>query len=194
MSAELLARWRGGDEAAAEALYRLYAHRLIGLARSRLAPKLRQRFDPEDVVQSAFRSFFRMAREETFLIQPNDDLWALLARITVNKALLRIDTHHALRRSVAREVSPYAAENRNGLMELVAREPSPEDLAAATDELQKAMADLVPLHRQMVEFLLQGETILSVAAATRRTERMVRLVVARFRTKLEGQLLELKSL
>ncbi len=58
LSAQLLIRWREGDQAAADALFRRYAERLIGLVRLRLSEKLARRVDPEDIVQSVYRSFF----------------------------------------------------------------------------------------------------------------------------------------
>ena len=61
-SAQLVARWQAGDEAAAEALFARYADRLTQLAASRLARRLAARIDPEDVVMSAYRSFFVGAR------------------------------------------------------------------------------------------------------------------------------------
>ena len=61
---QLLERIREGDEQAATELFDRYVDRLIELARSRLSPKLARRLDPEDVVQSACRSFFRLARAD----------------------------------------------------------------------------------------------------------------------------------
>ena len=61
-SIELLNRWREGDERAARALFQNYTARLIALVRSHLSEKLSRRLDPEDVVQSAYRSFLS-ARE-----------------------------------------------------------------------------------------------------------------------------------
>ena len=58
---QLLDRVHRGDEQAAEELLDRYVSRLIQLARSRLPSKLARRLDPEDVVQSACRSFFRRA-------------------------------------------------------------------------------------------------------------------------------------
>jgi ECF sigma factor len=43
----LMARWRAGDQRAAEKLFRRYADRLIALARSRLSAKLSQRTTPK---------------------------------------------------------------------------------------------------------------------------------------------------
>src|ERR1700679_4129725 len=62
-SGDLLARWRAGDQQAATEMFHRYANRLILLARSRLSPRLSHRVDPEDVVQSAYRSFFADTRD-----------------------------------------------------------------------------------------------------------------------------------
>ena len=61
-SQQLLERVRSGDKDAAEELFERYVDRLIELARKRLSPRLARRLDPEDIVQSACRSFFRLAR------------------------------------------------------------------------------------------------------------------------------------
>src|SRR5262249_62295502 len=107
-SAELLERYqRGHDEAAAEELFRRYAGRLTALARSRLARSLAARVDPEDVVQSAYRSFFLLARDEEVLVRESGDLWRLLVRITLRKVCRSARRHRAHCRSVERE-HPWA--------------------------------------------------------------------------------------
>src|SRR5438270_12519197 len=77
-SADLMARWRDGDEEAAEQLFHRYAERLLALARSRMSVWLAGHVDPEDVVQSAYRSFFTGARAGRFALERNGDLWRLL--------------------------------------------------------------------------------------------------------------------
>src|SRR5262249_1915459 len=55
---DVMARLRAGDEDAARQVFQRFVHRLVGLARVRLGRDLRRRVDPEDVVQSAYKSFF----------------------------------------------------------------------------------------------------------------------------------------
>ncbi len=74
-SKELLDRYRHGDDVAADALYQRYADRLLTLARSRLSRQLARRIDAEDVVQSAYRSFFIHARHGEFTADCEGDLW-----------------------------------------------------------------------------------------------------------------------
>jgi RNA polymerase sigma-70 factor (ECF subfamily) len=56
---EVIEQLRRGEEAGANHVYHRFARRLYGLAQARLNAAVRNKVDPEDVVQSAFRSFFR---------------------------------------------------------------------------------------------------------------------------------------
>src|SRR5205085_4152245 len=132
-SAELLARYHcRHDEAAAEELFRRYAGRLTALARSRLSRALATRVDAEDVVQSAYRSFFLLAHDGEVLLRESGDLWRLLVRITLRKVYRSARRHRADRRSVARE-HPWPDEAEAAAL---SREPTPGEVAALTDELR----------------------------------------------------------
>jgi hypothetical protein len=49
---------RSGDAGAAAPVFQRFAGRLIAPARSRLGDRLRAKVDPDDVVQSVYKSFF----------------------------------------------------------------------------------------------------------------------------------------
>src|SRR5262245_34099594 len=100
---KLLDRWRAGDQQAAAELFRRYADRLIALARSRLSRKLAQRVDPEDVVQSAYRSFFADTRAGRYALERGGDLWQLLVAITLHKLQLQVKKNNRQKRAVERE-------------------------------------------------------------------------------------------
>src|SRR5438128_3494407 len=63
-------RWvralKGGDVAAAQPLWERYYRRLVSLARGKLRSARRREADEEDVVQSAFRSFFQGVARDRF--------------------------------------------------------------------------------------------------------------------------------
>jgi RNA polymerase sigma-70 factor (ECF subfamily) len=180
---ELLARWREGDHQAEEELFSRYTTQLVALARSRLSPKLAGRVDAEDVVQSAYRSFFLAA--DRFVIQRSGDLWRLLAKITLRKLYRQAGRHTALRRNVSRETSLGATTGITGVpFEVLAREPSPEEAVAVIDELEQVMRGLSPLHRRMVELRLQGYQLKEIAAQTDRSERLIRYVLTQVRNRL----------
>ena len=67
-SVELLDRFRDGDDEAAHELFNRYVDRLVALARTRLSAQMKRRVEPEEVVQSAYRSFFRKAGEGKFTL------------------------------------------------------------------------------------------------------------------------------
>ena len=62
----LVERWQSGDQSAAKQLFDTYVDRLVALARRRISQRLNSRLDPEDVVQSVFRTFFERAKEGRF--------------------------------------------------------------------------------------------------------------------------------
>src|SRR4051812_35389205 len=87
--AQLLDRLHAGDQDAAREVHRLYTPRLVALARVQFTPAVLQRADPESVVQSVFRSFFRRERDGQFDLGNWDGLWGLLSVITLRKCANR---------------------------------------------------------------------------------------------------------
>jgi RNA polymerase sigma-70 factor (ECF subfamily) len=183
-SAELLGRWRDGDQAAADELFHRYVAQLLALARGHLSAKLAPRFDPEDVVQSAYRSFFAGAREDRYVLERSGDLWRLLAAITLHKLHHQVRRHTAGRRSVDRERRPAGDPGLDFEYEAMARGPSPSEAVAVVDELERVLEPLKPHHRRMVELRLQGHLIDEIAAETGRSERLVRRVLDQVKREL----------
>jgi len=184
-SAALLLRWRGGDEQAAAELVQRFTARLLALARGQLSEKLARRVDPEDVVQSAYRSFFAGARDDRYIVQRSGDMWQLLAAITMHKLHHQVARHTADKRAIDREESFGAEDSLLGLRaDVVARDPSPAESAAMVDELEHLMRDLKSLHRQMVEMRLQGYALQEIADTTGRSERLVRRVLEQIKEQL----------
>jgi RNA polymerase sigma-70 factor (ECF subfamily) len=187
-SADLLAQWRDGNQEAAEALFRRYAERLVALARSRLSDRLASRVDPEDVVQSAYRSFFTGARAGRYALQRNGDLWRLLVAITLNKLHRQVEHHTAGKRAIGRQrrlAVPGGA--RSSQPPLLARDPTPAEAAALTDTLERLLRGLEPLERRMVELRLQGCSLDEIASDVCRSERTVRRLLERIRKRLEDE-------
>src|SRR5690242_9071558 len=84
-SDQLLLRYQQGDEDASREIFERFIARLTALARSRLASRVAKRADPEDIVLSAYRSFFVGARNGKYALQRSGDLWRLLVSITLHK-------------------------------------------------------------------------------------------------------------
>ncbi|MEX0715571.1 MAG: sigma-70 family RNA polymerase sigma factor [Planctomycetaceae bacterium] len=184
-SLELFARCRDGDEAAAEEVFGRYLERLTRLARSRLSNRLRARIDPEDVVLSAYRSFFIRARDGRFDLSDGGDLWRLLAAITLHKLRRQAARHSAEKRAVGREV-PFDAELIDPAMR--ADDAAVEESAALADELEAFLRELPEFDRRVIELRLQGATTSEIARDTGRSERTVRRALAAMRGRLESRL------
>jgi len=184
-SDELLRRWKQGDETAATLLHARYATRLTALARVRLAGKLAARFDAEDVVQSAYRSFFLRARAGEFTIEESGQLWRLLVTVTLRKLWRRVKHHQAERRSVDAEYSAGGDAGMNDTIEAaVAREPSPAAVAEVSCQLETLMAPLPAEQRRALQLRLQDYTIAEIAAELKRSQRTIRRWLDNIKTRL----------
>jgi RNA polymerase sigma factor (sigma-70 family) len=182
----LLERFRSGDDSAAEALFARYFERLTRLARSRLSARLARRTDPEDIVQSVYRSFFVGVREGRFTLGRGGDLWRLLASITRHKLLRQVRHEKADRRSIDLEC-PLDQLDESGLPGRE-RDPTPDEAIALADELEWVFAELDPFARRVLELRLQGWPVSTIAEETGRAERSVRRGLARIREILAERL------
>lgn len=193
-AADLLERWKNGDQRAATEIFQTYVSRLVGLARNRLSARMSKRIDPEDVVQSAYRSFFRHARNDRYELSRSGDLWSLLAAITVRKVHGQVEHHTAQKRAISREEADPGGEALLGVPpDAVSREPSPDEALAVVEELETVMRELSPDHRRMLELRLQEHTIEEVAESIGCSERTVRRVLDRVKDHLLKQATELDS-
>lgn len=185
-SAELLARYRSGDEQAADELFHRYIDRLTLLARTRLSSRLSGRTDPEDVVMSAYRSFFIGIQAGRFSLHRSGDLWRLLVSITIHKLYRQVRRHTAGRRSVDREQSLESLKPES--LPIDQRDPTPEEVVVLSDELEAIFVRLNAFQRRVLELRLQGESIADIAAATDRAERSVRRALQFIRELLTARL------
>jgi eukaryotic-like serine/threonine-protein kinase len=183
-SAQLVAKYCEGDELAAAALFDRYVGRLTRLPASRLSARLARRTDADDVVQSAFRSFFVRVRDGRLAVGEEDKLWKLLAPIALHKLYRQVRHHRAQRRSVDVEDTPSSFAKLDA--SLLAGDPSPEQAAAFADELASILSRLDPFARGVLELRLQGESLDEISAQTGRSERTVRRAMERIRSLVLG--------
>lgn len=170
-SAELFDELRHGASDAAAAIFERYAERLTRLARSKLAAKLAARVDPEDIVMSAYRSFFVAARDGRFEVERGGDLWRLLVEITLHKLYRQAEHHGAQRRSVRRE---QRSKNAADFESIAGREPMPAEAMIAAEELEAVLSRLPDRGRTIAELRLQGYLVEEIAATIGCSTRTVR--------------------
>jgi RNA polymerase sigma-70 factor (ECF subfamily) len=185
----LLVRLRCGDQAAAASVFHEFASRLVGLARTRLGDRFRQKVDPEDVVQSVYKSFFWRVADGPFELQDSSSLWTLLTVITLHKCGHQVEYYQAACRDVQREQRPAVCDAESSLrsFEAIAREPQPSEAAALTETLEQVMQQLDEREQQILTLRLQGYSTVEIAPLVQRTDRTVRLVLERVRKLLEPQ-------
>src|SRR5262249_48019536 len=156
----------------------------VALAQSRLSASMAGRVDPEDVVQSVYRSFFTEARADRLELHQSGGLWQLLVTITLNKLHNQVKRLTTQKRSVPRERSFGGEDSLIGLQGLpIADGPSPVEAVALVDELEQVMRVLGPVERRVLELRLQGCTLKEIAADTKCSERTVRRIVAEIKQR-----------
>jgi RNA polymerase sigma-70 factor, ECF subfamily len=178
--------WRAGDQQAAQKLFDRYAERLLALARRRISQRLASRVDPEDVVQSVFRTFFARAKAGRFHIAEQDDLAKLLVRITVHKTLRQVEFHKAAKRDPHQETAQGDTAQRQ-LVEALDGEPPPEAAVAFLDQLEHFLKQLGPDERQILEMRLQGYNNREIAEKLGFYDRKIRRVIEHVRGLAEKE-------
>ncbi len=180
----LLRRFQAGEDDAATAIYLRYAKRLQSLARSQTGDELAIRVDPEDVVQSVFRTFFRRAADGHYDIPDGEELWKLFLVIALNKIRGLGQFHRAAKRNVSRTttlspIGPTVAEGDS------ANENALTVLRLTIHDLLDQLPDT---QRQMVLLRIEGHDVQSIATGTGRSKRSVERVLQEFRKRLGSHL------
>ncbi len=188
-SINLLNRWRDGDESAATEIFERYVNRLCALARTRLSNRMKRRVEAEDVVQSAYRSFFRRAGE-CYVLEKQGDLWRLLAAITINKVRGQVEFHTTKKRRVYLEESMMTDQSMIRVSpEVISDDPNPDDAAVMVEELSDVLGKLDETQRSIIELSMQNQSVEQIADKIHRSERTVRRTIQQVREELENRLL-----
>jgi RNA polymerase sigma-70 factor (ECF subfamily) len=182
---ELIAAFKAGSESAATELFDRYCEKLMRLARKRIGQRMASRIDPEDVLQSAFRTFFSRVRNDEFTFEGQHDLFKLLVRLTVNKTLRQVAHHRAAKRDPAREAG-QGAEDDDLLARLTADDPTPEVELALLDEFEKLLSRLPEFDQKVLELRFEGYSTAEIAQRLGSYERKVRRVLERVAALAQG--------
>lgn len=182
---------KAGDGEDIQRLWGRYFERLVRLAGARLPSHCRRAFDEEDIALSAFQSFCdRAGRGQFPQLSDRDDLWRLLATITVRKALETIRHQTRQKRGGGRvlgESALLAPEGPggagDGVAEVLSREPTPEDAARFADDYNRFLDRLKdPTLRSIALRRLDGQTTQEIARAldvsTKTIDRKLQLIRA----------------
>ena len=178
----LLRRFRAGQDDAATQLYLRYAGRLHALAAAQCGSDLTARVDPEDIVQSVFRTFFRRAAQGYYDIPEEEELWKLFLVIALHKIRDTASYHRAAKRDVAATATGAAFEHA------AARRANPDETALATLRLviEEILDGLPASLRRIVELRIEGYEVQEIADRTGRARRSVERALQDFRSRLRA--------
>jgi RNA polymerase sigma-70 factor (ECF subfamily) len=179
---DLLKELRRQDANSAQRVFDRFQRRLIVLARDKLDSRVRQKLDPEDIIQSVFGTVFRRLAEGQFRLESWDSLWALLTCITVRKCDKWRDYYHAARRNIGAEITARVSEGESLTgWEFIDREPTPAEAATLAEMVQKLLHGLDNGEQEIAGLILQGlspsevcERVGSTQSKVYRVRRLVR--------------------
>jgi DNA-directed RNA polymerase specialized sigma24 family protein len=180
---------KAGDGSDVARLWDRYFERLVRLAGARLPANTRRSFDEEDVALSAFQSFCdRAGRGQFPRLTDRDDLWRLLATITVRKALDKIRQQTRQKRGGGNVLGESAllvgaGPDGEGLTEVLGRDPTPQEVAGFADDYRRFLARLEePALLTIALRRLEGHSTRDIARAldvsTKTVERKLQLIRA----------------
>jgi RNA polymerase sigma factor (sigma-70 family) len=173
---ELVERWQAGDREAAGDLYTRYFQKLAGLACRHLGEKLQGRMDPEDLVQTAFRSILMAAKKRTPLLADDADFWKWMVSVALNKIFKKIKYESAQCRNPTREKgpSPSADFDRSLAEMLSSRQPGVEDVLEFSDLVETLLQRLGSRQGAVLLCRLDGQQYQEIAKEFGVDERTIR--------------------
>lgn len=173
-----------GDQEVIAEFYNRYGSTLRAVADKQIAGELKRRVGASDVVQSAFRTFFRRAEAGKFQFEDSEKLWSLMCAITLTKVREQVRFHRREKRDVHRESdpgSPHSSEGGDGFDLLTNSSVTPEVAAEFADQFETLMASLDDEERQVLALKIDDYTNDEIADAIGSSERTVRRIVKRLK-------------
>jgi RNA polymerase sigma factor (sigma-70 family) len=187
---------KAGDGSDVQRLWDRYFERLVRLAAARIPAHTRRSFDQEDVALSAFQSFCDRAIHGQFAeLGGRDDLWRLLATITVRKAMETMRSQSRQKRGGGRLLGEsalqWSEEEKSGLAELLGREPAPDQVVQFSEDCGRLLETLPEPSLQAVavrrlEGLSSREIAEELNVSTRTIERKLKVIRAFLSQEAEG--------
>lgn len=157
---------------------RNYSQRLLAMAATHLPQHVRGRMDPEDVLQSVYRSFFRRFEDGKFTCEDSTDVWQLLAAMTYHKTRTAVRFHQQQRRDTRRESGVAGTEDFDPAA------PDTEDVRMLFDTLETVLRRVPEHYRDIVLARMDGVGVAEIAGNIGRSERTVLRALARLRELL----------
>jgi RNA polymerase sigma-70 factor (ECF subfamily) len=179
--ADLLKRFRQGDEQAANHLVDRYGGRIRALAEGHCGQDLAARVDPEDIVQSVFRCFFIGAARGRYQLAEEEHLWRLLLVMTLNKVRSIGDYHRAAKRDVRLTSSRQ-------VLHTLSSDTTEQELADLRLLIEEVLEQFPEKARSLIRLRLEGHEVSEVAQRTGVSKRTVERILQDFRHILRDKM------
>jgi RNA polymerase sigma-70 factor (ECF subfamily) len=188
---ELMGHLRSGSPDAAAAIFSLSEKRLLALARKNLDSRFRRKLDPDDIVQSVYKSFFAGCADGEFNFESWDSIWATLALMTVRKCRNMIEHLRAARRDVSREDACYRSWLAASAPDV--QQPTPSEVIMLAESVDRLTSGVDKRQREVISLTLQGFSVAEISSMLGRAERSVRREVGRMKERALNLLLQSES-
>ena len=167
----LLEQVKIGDSEATKELYNQFAQQLIFQASRRISQVFRSKIDPEDIVQSVFRSFFVRFNSDKISFESWGDLYSFLLTVTARKCGENARKLLSEKRNINREIV-QDRENVDEFIGLgVSKEPTPEQVAIFEETLCNLLDPLSESQRTIFRMRLDGHQFVEISEKLGRSER-----------------------
>lgn len=177
----LLRRLREGESDAATQLYFRYADKLQRLAQRNTNPRMQVRIDPDGIVQSVFRTFFRRVTSGQYDVGESSDLWNLLLVIALNKLRSGVAHHRATKRDVDRTVAmPDQAVPANP-----GTTGDDTALSILRMTIEEILEDWPENQREIIHLRIEGHSVDEISNKVGRAKRTVERILQRFKQELK---------
>ena len=176
-------RWvnafKQSDDTAIGEFWKEHEIRLKRIAARYISVPVKQRFDEQDIAQSAFRSFARQMHEQDFEFDNRNDVANLLFAIAANKAKEKARYHLRQKRGIDQEV--YISHLAN----LDRAEPTPDE-QVAFNEIFELIGAFAEDEQKIIQLRMEGHSQQDIAVQLRCSERTVRRKLKVIQKQLEG--------
>ncbi len=168
----LVERIRNGDDDAATTLYDRYADRVKWFVKTRASDQLKHQVEPEDIVQSIFKSVFKGMESRGYDAPQGGTLWHLIAVVAIHKVRKNASRRNAAMRDFRRTESLDSLD--------VAQVNEVESVHEMEFAVREAIESLSPQEQAVVNLRLQNYSVEEIAkqigCSPRTVERRLQLV------------------
>jgi RNA polymerase sigma factor (sigma-70 family) len=180
---KLMEEVAAGSEQAIWMLAENFTPEIVRTVRLSLSPRLRSKFDPQDIAQSLWASLL-LKRTELLRLRTPEQLIAYLARVAKNKVIDKARYFKSQKCDVLRERRLDESVNSRGNSSekrvptpLYSRDPTPSKHASFRERLDITMSQATERDRQILSLRLKGCTFDSIGQQLQIDEKTARRAI-----------------